>query len=53
MGWTLSGCEHTGWYAIDHVVDTADVVTELDLRFEYACPNSTTPTRGQIHYVKP
>jgi hypothetical protein len=46
----------SGWFVIDHIRYTYDIVTELDLRFEQLCDQGATvtqPLHGQIHYVRP
>lgn len=46
------GCSAaTGWFAVDHVTYSGNVLTSLDLRFEQHC--GTPALHGVIHWVKP
>lgn len=48
------GCNTiSGWYVIDKVTYTAEVLTALDLRFTQYCEGGTAALRGVVHWVKP
>jgi hypothetical protein len=48
-----SGCDFTGWFAIDHIVYSGTRIDELELRFERLCDGNSIPRHGQIHFVRP
>ncbi len=41
----------SGWFVIDNVTYTSNVLTSIDLRFEQHCENSTPALHGQIHWT--
>jgi len=48
------GCNTlTGWFALDHVTYTSNVLTSLDLRFEQHCEGGTAALHGAMHWDKP
>jgi hypothetical protein len=48
------GCNTlTGWFALDHVTYTNNVLTSFDLRFEQHCEGGTAALHGAIHWDKP
>jgi hypothetical protein len=48
------GCNTlTGWFALDHVTYTSNVLTSFDLRFEQHCEGGPAALHGAIHWVKP
>ncbi len=48
------GCNTlTGWFALDHVTYTSNVLTSFDLRFEQHCEGGTAALHGAIHWDKP
>ena len=47
------GCNQlTGWFVIDSITYTGDLVTALDLRFEQHCEGVTPALSGQIHWTR-
>jgi len=48
------GCNTlTGWFALDHVTYTSNVLTSFDLRFEQHCDGEPAALHGAIHWDKP
>jgi hypothetical protein len=46
------GCNTlTGWFAIDSVTYTNNILTAIDLRFEQHCEGGTAALHGQIHWT--
>jgi hypothetical protein len=41
----------TGWLVIDKIALSGEVMTAIDLRFEYRCGNEAALVRGQIHWT--
>jgi len=48
------GCNTlTGWFVLDHVTYTSNVLTSFDLRFEQHCEGGTAALHGAIHWDQP
>lgn len=47
------GCNRlTGWFMVDNITFSGDVLTALDLRFEQHCEGDTPGLFGEIHWVQ-
>ena len=41
----------SGWFSIDSITVSNDVITSLDLRFEQHCENGAPAVRGKVHWT--
>jgi hypothetical protein len=56
MAWTGDGracATLSGWFVVDSVAYTNDILTALDLRFEQYCEGSPAALDGQVHWRAP